>query len=500
MKFLYVVLLFLAFSVKLFPHQKLDSLVTLGNEQSFQFEFSKANQIFEQVIDKYPNSCLGYYFISRNNLWFYVANKDSVSKNKYLNYVEIALSKAETEFDENSESAVNNYNLGNVYLLKSIYASTEQNTMDAFWSTKKAVNYFEEAIELDSNFYAPYLGVGTIKYALGFVPGFLGLAISVAGLDGEKSEGLNLILKAYQNTTSHLIKVEAAYHLGKIYTEFNAEYDNAEKYLSTLVNNYPKNELFLYQYAILQIDKHNLKTSEKYLDKILFDSTKHKFFQTYALSLFLKGEISFKQNDFAKAISDYQNFIKESNSIDYTGIAYLKIAISYLMLDDVLNANKYFLLARNGNQNIAEDSFATEMSKELFNKKFSKIDKLIVESQNNLESGQYKFVIKQLVPKKASKEEVFKMDLILAEVYQQIHDFQRSGQILKTYSNLDDFSEYYDFARLLYLKTNQAYFEKRYAFAKEILQEAYKNLNEHDNKLNRLLINLDSKLTFQKEQ
>ncbi len=495
MKFYLLLLVLISTSFPLYSQSKLDSLVMVGNEQSFQFHFKQAQHTFNEVISKYPNSPLGYYFLSRNNLWFYIANKDSVSEKEYLKYFNIAIRKGEFEYDKNSEDPTTNFNLGNIYLLKSIYSSINQSTMDAFWATKNAVNYYEEAIELDDNFYEPYLGLGTIKYALGFVPGFLGWAISVAGLDGEKSEGLNYILKAYEK--SNISKVEASYHLGKIYTEYNAEYETAENYLSNLVEEYPLNELFVYQYAILQIDKRNLPVARKYLDKILLNALPPKFNQTYALSLFLKGEISFKENKFKNAIKDYEKFIEQTPSIDYTGIANLKIALSFIMLENNLMAKKHFILARNGNQNIAEDFYATEMSEKYFDKEFSDSDKNLILAQNYLESGKYDLAIKEVDKIKNEKidtESNLKMELIGIESYQFKNNFLKSDEIFSKYPKLSKFSDFPFYSKLLYLKALQAFHEKKYTEAKEVVELAFENLNKYDNKLSRLLVNLNSKL------
>lgn len=490
-----LVLVFAISTFSIFSQPKLDSLVANGNEQSFQFNFTQATQTFKIVIAEYPNSPLGYYFLSRNSLWFYLANKDSASKNKYLDYFEIAKNKGETEYEINPEDPYVNYKLGNIYLLKSIFSSTEQNTMDAFWATKSAVNYFEEAIDNNQNYYDPYLGLGTIKYALGFVPGFLGWAISVAGLDGEKSEGLDDILKAYKK--SDFSKVEASYHLGKIFTEYNAEYEMAEKHLYVLVKEYPMNELFLYQYAILQIDKRNLPKARKYLDEILLKNLPPKFHQTYALSFFLKGEISFKENNFENAIKDYENFIQHSSSIDYTGIANFKIALSFKMLNNDLLANKHFILARNGNQNIAEDSYATEMGEVYFDKEFSGSEKNLILAQNYLESGKYDSALAKVNKIKKEKNDVelnFKIDLIRIESHQQQNSFSNSKKILNNYTELEQFSEFQSYSKLLYFISLEAFNDKKYEESEKILELAYENINKYDNKLNRLLVNLNSKI------
>jgi tetratricopeptide (TPR) repeat protein len=490
-----LIIIFIFSTLTIFSQSKLDSLVTLGNEQSFQFNFQQAEKTFQKAITEYPHSSLGYYYISRNNLWFYLANKDSISRTNHLKYFELALSKGEHEYKNNSENAILNYNLGNIYLLKSIYNSTEHNTMDAFWATKSAVNYFEEAIDLDSNFYEPYLGLGTIKYALGFVPGFLGWAISVAGLDGEKSEGLKFILNA--SNKSKYSKTEAAYHLGKIYTEYNAEYEKAEYYLRNLVEKYSQNELFIYQYAILQMDKRNLAKAKEYLNKIVFDITSVQFNQTYALSLFLIGEIAFKENRFDDAIEEYKKFIINSTSLDYTGIANYKIALSYKMLNDDFRAKKYFLLARNGNKNIAEDSYAAEMSYKYYEEKFDGTRKRLILAQNFLESDKTDLALKEISKIeiiKSNTELNLKIDLIKIEIFQQKNEFHRSRKLLNKYNQFESFNDFDDYSKLLYFLAKQFFYEKDFAKSEEFFELSLDNLNKYNNKLNRLLVNLNSQL------
>lgn len=489
-----IVFIFIS-TLTLFPKSKLDSLVSTGNEQSFQFNFIKAEKTFQTIIELFPESSQGYYLISRNSLWFYLANKDSSSKNKFSKFYKTALLKAEMEFENDSENPLMNYNLGNIYFLNSIYNSSEQNSMDAFWSTKSAIGYFEDAIDLDKKYYAPFLPLGTIKYALGFVPGFLGWAISIAGLEGDKVGGLKNIKLAYENCNS--CKAEAAYHLGKIYTEYNAMYDKAEVLLARIVKEYPQNELFLYQYAILQIDRKQLKKAEEVLNHIIYEIPNPNFIQTYALSMFLKGEVLFKQNRFNEAIEEYEHFISKTSSPDYTGISNLKIALSYEMLNEKLLAQKHYILARNGNLNIAEDFDANERGQEYFDKKFSDNDKLIIKSNNFLETGKYleaNETLKNLDTKKMTNEEKFNSALIMIDAYQNINAFDKSFEILSKYKNNSKIKTYKELPKYFYLKALQEFNDKKYSDSNNTLKLALNSIKESDNKLLRLLVNLSSKL------
>ncbi len=495
MRFLFLIIILLLSSTALYTQSKLDSLVSVGNEQSFQFQFKQANKTFETIISNYPESSLGYYFISRNSLWFYMANKDSVSKKRYLENIVIAKTKGELEYDNLPENEITNINLGNIFFLESIYNSTEQNSMDVFLATKSAVNYFEDAIEYNPNFFEPYLPLGTIKYALGFVPGFLGWAISLAGLEGTKNEGLNNIRIAYQNCYN--CKTEAAYHLGKLYTEYNAMYDSAEVVLSKIVEEYPNNELFLYQYAILKIDKKELKQAKEILNRILFEIKENKFKQTYALSFFLKGEVLFRQNEFHQAIIEYEQFILNSSTPDYTGIANLKIALSYEMLNEKLKAQRHYILARNGNSNIAEDSFADSESKKYYDYKFSNYDKYFIRGKNLFECGKYSEALKVLHNIDSSNisfELQFKVNIVEIELYQELGKFQKSLMLIRKYEDNSIISEFSGYAKFLYLNAYQKFNENKYSSSIEKLDLAFENIDENNNKLNRLLINLSLKI------
>ena len=366
--------------------------------------------------------------------------------------------------------------------------------MDAFWATKSAVNYFEDAIDYNNKYSEAYLPLGTIKYAIGFVPGFLGWAISVAGLEGEKQEGLANILKAYENCAN--CKTEAAYHLGKLYTEYNAMYDSAEVLLSKIVVDYPHNELFLYQYAILQIDRKKLDKAKVILNKILHCQDP-KFSQTYALSMFLKGEVFFKQNKFEEAIIEYERFIEKTTTPDYTGIANYKIALSYEMLDEKLQAQKHYILARNGNHSIAEDLFADKMGKKLYDKKFSDSDKTIIIAKNHFESGKYfevLEVLKSIDMQNISFEQNFDANILKIDSYQNLNKFEKSALIISHYNENSDISELKQFVNFIYLSANQKYMESQFSESETLLDLAFDDIDATNIKLNRLLVNLSTKL------
>lgn len=472
----------------------LDSLLNLGKEYSYQFEFQKAQEIYEEIIQKFPNSPFAPHYLSQNYLWFYLGSKDSLYKNLYKKYSEESLGKGELLYDEDEDNPKLNNLIGNIYLLKSMMYATEGNSVDAFWAIKSSVSYFEDAVELDENYYDPYLGLGTIKYALSFVPGFMGWAISIAGLSGDKDEGLKLVKLAYDRGKSSAI--EAAYHLAKIYTEYNAEYDSAKIYLDRLITDYPENILFLYQYSLLMIDLKELKKAEGTLIKII-DADNEKFSQTNSFSIFLRAEIAYKQNDFNKAVHLYDEFLLSTKSIDYTGLAHLKVGLCFEMLENNLLAKKYFILARNGNLNIPEDMKAKNESYLLYNKKFTENEKSIILVNNYFESGKYRKaidIISEIDISKLDFDGVIKLGIIEAESYLLIGEISNARETTKYFQHDQRLSSSSYYAEYFLLLAQIKYADKNYVLSQEYLNSAFENCDKSDNKLMRQLINLKSKL------
>lgn len=478
----------------MFGNTQLDSLLKLGCEYSYQFEFQEAENLYQDLIEKFPNSPYASHYLSQNYLWFYLGSKDSTYRILYEKYSKKAITKAEILYDKNEYDPELNNLIGHIYLLKSMLYATEGNSMDAFWAIKSSVSYFEDAVELDQNYYDPYLGLGTIKYALSFVPGFLGWAISIAGLSGDKEEGLRFIKLAYDKGISY--KTEAAYHLSKIYTEYNAEYDSAKIYLDYLIEKYPNNVLFLYQYAILLIDTRELEKADKILTEIINLNNK-KFSQTTSFSIFLKAEITFKQNDFIKAIIIYDKFLRTTISIDYTGLAHLKIGLSHVMLGDSLIAKKYFILARNGNLDISEDQKAKNDSYFFYDKIFTENDRNIILAENYFASGKYQRslnTIGQVNISNLDYNDFIKLKVLEAESLLSLDKIKHAESAIENLQDDLRLSSSSFRAEYFLVLAEIKYAENDYKSSQKYLDLSFDYIDESNNKLMRHLVNLKSKL------
>jgi hypothetical protein len=114
------------------------------------------------------------------------------------------------------------------------------------------------------------------------------------------------------------------------------------------------------------------------------------------LAFYRKGEIYYKKNQFNLAVSQYKKYLDSSKELDLKGIAALNCAISYKVSEDNEQVKKYLLLAKNGNQDIFEDSYAKKKSDLFLSNGIPPLDLKLIIIKNNLDAGKFKIVYDSL--------------------------------------------------------------------------------------------------------
>jgi uncharacterized protein (DUF608 family) len=75
-----------------------------------------------------------------------------------------------------------------------------------------------------------------------------------------------------------------------------------------------------------------------------------------------------------------------------------------------------------------------------------------------------------------------------------MNEYAKSEAILKKYTEFENYSSFEDYSKLVYFFAVQYFYENNFSKSEEFLELALDNLNKHNNKLNRLLVNLNSKI------
>ncbi len=416
-----------------------DNLIKKGINLSYNFQLTEAEQIFNKIIDDYPHDPDGYLLLSQNYLWKYLGNKDEGDFKTFLKFIDLSIEKSKSKLKKSQKQDILNYQLGKAYMFKAMALTTNGSNVDAFWATKTSMSYFEDVLDETPSFYDANLGIGVFQYALGYVPSVFKWALTLTGLSADKDKGLNNILIAYKKGNDS--KTEAAFHLGKIYSDYLAEYDSSTFYLYNVINKYPKNTLFLYQCAITHILDRDLTNAEKLLNKVISLNNKY-FTQTTAFAYFLKGDIYFRRNNYEKAIENYKKFFDLTKVTDYLGIANLRLSFCYEMLNNDEESSRCISNVSLGNDDIQDDIFAKNEGNKIKEYGWSNDRKIIMIANNFLEAGIYDSVILNMKEKLSKiKDDDYKIvgGLFLAESLIKKNKLDAGNDILNKISikNLD---------------------------------------------------------------
>ncbi len=404
-KYLFTVLLLLSINSFLFSQLQIQSLIQRGMNQAYNMEFDSAEKTFNRIIELKPDSPQGFYRIAEIHFWIYLGSKDPGEYQVFLKFADLAQTKIDKVLDDNPKDYQTIYIAGNLNSFRAMAQATNNSPVDAFWSSKKAVDYFEKTLKLNPGYYDAYLGLGLFDYAMSFVPDFLKWAVNLSGLTSDKARGFHYIKTAFRKGSSD--KTEAAFHLSKIYTDYLAEYDSASALLRSLISRYPNNTVFNYQYAVNLIKDKQFDRANELLNRVIILNNK-RLPQVTALAFYRKGEIQFKRNQFKAAIVQYEKFLDISKDLDFIGNAALNTALCYKFLGNESGFKKYLLLAKNGNQDIFEDSYAIQKSEQYLNYGITSTELKLVRMKNNLDSGLNRVVydsLKTVLDKITKREE-----------------------------------------------------------------------------------------------
>ncbi|HSD64048.1 MAG TPA: tetratricopeptide repeat protein [Ignavibacteriaceae bacterium] len=387
MKLISIPVIILLFTPVLLSQQYIERQISSGLDACYNFNWEQSDQIFQNLIEKYPDDPRGYQFKSSIYLWYYLGGKDKDNLDEFENYSDLALKKGEaiTDKDENNEMAL--YCLGACYNYRAIAFGKAGNFLDAAWATKKSESYLSKVLELNPHRYDAYLGLGLYNFAVAQIPSAFKWALNLVGISGNKETGVKYIEMAAEN--GNYAKVEAQYYLAQINMDFLIDYESSAAILKRLVKRYPKNILFIYSYAVLQMRQRNLSQAEILLDRVI-KANDRRFNQITSFSYFLKGDINFRNNKPDSAKTYYLHFLNEAEDNDYTGIASYRIAICYEVTGDREEAVKYFQKAQTGNMDLDDDIYAKRKGEIYAGRSLSSSELNLIFDYNLIEAGKYK--------------------------------------------------------------------------------------------------------------
>lgn len=407
--YLKLLLICLFINIFVFP-QSIPKQIKAGLELGYNFQWQKAEELFEKIIHEHSEKPDGYHFLSSVYLWYYLGSRNKNDFDDFLKYSDKAIDLAKEALENKSQNAYLNYLLGTNYMYRAVAFTREENYLDAVWASKKSEYYLTETLRIDPKFVDAYLGLGLYNFAMGQIPSAFQWALSLAGIKGDKQVGIDYIKKAAAE--GNLAKVEAQYYLSQILTEILFENEAALYYLKNLIRKYPQNLLFNYSYAVAEIKQRKLSDAQRVLYKLVYLENE-RFSQIISFSNFLMGDVFFRRNMFDSAKVYYLAFLKNTPTIDYTGIASLRLGLAFELADDRKTAEKFYKGADDGNMDLEDDQFAKRKSELYLKKALSSSERSLIKISNMIEAGSYNDAldsINNLLPN-------LKNGSLLAEIY-----------------------------------------------------------------------------------
>ena len=401
-----LLLLFPQFS---YPQSEIEKGVSRGLEYCYNFHWLQANNEFQKLIDKYPDDPRGYHYKSTIYLWYYLSSKSIIDYNNFVKYSDIAIDKGKSLIEKNSNDDLILYSLGTTYSCRAIVFAKAENYIDAAWASKNSAEYLNDCLKINPKRADAYLGLGLYNFAVGQIPSGFKWALSLAGIKGNKSLGIQYIQKAANE--GYLSKTEASYYLSQIYSEVLYNYDAAFTCLKQMIKKYPDNILFNYSLAVVEIKMKNPLQAEKIISKII-KADESDFRELICFSNFIMGDVYFKLNNFEAAKEYYQNFLNSYNQKDYRGIASYRLGVCFEIIGDRNNAVKYFNLSSKGNMDLDDDLFGKRMGEIYFKRTMAQSEIDVLKASNLIEQGKFKDAVNQL----AQLYNAVKTDRLKAEI------------------------------------------------------------------------------------
>ena len=362
--------------------QSIDSQAKKGLDEAYNFEWKKAENIFKDLIIKYPDDPRGYHYEARVYAWYYLSNRSKNIYNYFVDYSDSTIEKTKALLEAKPDNANLLYLMGSAYTYRAIIFARAENYLDAIWASKKSESYLSEALAKDSSTFDAYLGLGLYNFAIGQVPSAFKWALSLAGIDGDQDTGLKYLRLAAQK--GNFSKVEAQYYLAQILSEVVFNYKQSEDYIKNLVRKYPGNLLFQYTYGVLELKQKNLNNSQKILKKLIYRNDT-SFVKIISFSNFLMGDIFYKKNQFDSAEVYYHRFLDSTPDKDYTGIA-----------GDRKSAQLFFSEAGQGNMDLEDDLFAKRKGEIYTGRPPTKNELSLIRFENLIEAKKFKLATDSL--------------------------------------------------------------------------------------------------------
>jgi hypothetical protein len=177
-------------------------------------------------------------------------------------------------------------------------------------------NDSEQVLKLDPNYPDAKMAMGIQQFAVASLPRFVRMLVGIAGIGGNKEQGITLLRESAAHGT--VTKVESQTALS-LFLRHDQRYDEAYVVAHGLAQQYPHDFLFRLEEANLKKDAGHGPEAIAIYKAVIADAGKHGYFVDPRLQLayFGLGETQRGQNDVAGAAESYLSAGSQPNCSDW---------------------------------------------------------------------------------------------------------------------------------------------------------------------------------------
>uniref|UniRef100_A0A7C4U7N5 Uncharacterized protein n=1 Tax=candidate division WOR-3 bacterium TaxID=2052148 RepID=A0A7C4U7N5_UNCW3 len=219
----------------IFLSQYIDSLILEGIQISYEEEFSKAESIFNIVINNDTLHPAGYFFKSAlYQLKYFDMGYDSI-KEFFFNLQKKGISVAKRYVEKNPDDPWGYFFLGGFHTLNVFLYGYNGDYINALKNLFPALDNINKSVKMDSTIYDAYLGLGGYDYFKGMLP-FMG---------SEKEKAFKEIkISIDKGKYTRFLSSSA---LANLYIR-EKRYEDARKIIKELIREFPGSRTFLWHY------------------------------------------------------------------------------------------------------------------------------------------------------------------------------------------------------------------------------------------------------------
>jgi tetratricopeptide (TPR) repeat protein len=223
--------------------------LTSGVEAFYSTDWAKADAAFNTLMRERPNEPQAYFFSAMMPFWtYFFAGEDPAQARLFLARSETAIRVAETRLKAHPSDTTLVLLLNGLHGYRSLVAASQKEYRKAMSSSISGYGYTKQLMGYGADRPDAMLGLGVLQYMIGSIPGEIRWMAALAGLSGDKSEGLRLLNQAARSQAD--VRHDATMILSFLYERENRN-DLALVHLNRFLTRWPNNTVARFRQARL---------------------------------------------------------------------------------------------------------------------------------------------------------------------------------------------------------------------------------------------------------